>query len=191
MYVDTTSPQPGELTLDLPSTPAPAIEPTNIRTALFEDLWRTAECNTIGLTKSELASCLTTIGTKYNFGLPSSIKATTAQIDNFYNTLQLPELALAHACALGRDEAWQVFLARYRTPLKHAAIAITGSTSLGEDLADSLYSELFGLTERDGQRRSPLSSYSGRGSLMGWLRTTLAQRHIDHHGIPAPAPRYV
>src|ERR1700734_3269023 len=65
-------------------------------------------------------------------------------------------------------------------PLTRAATAITGSSSLGEDLADSLYSELFGLTERDGQRRSPLASYSGRGSLMGWLRTTLAQRHVDH-----------
>jgi RNA polymerase sigma-70 factor, ECF subfamily len=181
VYVDITSPQPGELALDLPSTPATAIESTPIRTALLEDLWRIAECNAAALTKTELAASLITIGTKYNFGLPSEIKATTAQIEKFYLTLQLPELALAQACALGRDQAWQLFLTRYRTPLKHAAIAITGSTSLGEDLADSLYSELFGLTERDGERRSPLASYSGRGSLLGWLRTTLAQRHIDHH----------
>jgi RNA polymerase sigma-70 factor (ECF subfamily) len=69
----------------------------------------------------------------------------------------------------------------YRAPLTRAAIAITGSATRGHDLADSLYSELFGLTERDGERRSPLASYSGRGSLLGWLRTTLAQRHIDHH----------
>ena len=34
---------------------------------------------------------------------------------------------------------------------------------------------------RDGERRSPLESYRGRGSLIGWLRTTLAQRHVDHH----------
>jgi RNA polymerase sigma-70 factor (ECF subfamily) len=26
-----------------------------------------------------------------------------------------------------------------------------------------------------------LDSYRGKGSLMGWLRTTLAQRHVDHH----------
>jgi RNA polymerase sigma-70 factor (ECF subfamily) len=47
-------------------------------------------------------------------------------------------------------------------------------------LADQLYGELYGLTERDGERRCPLLSYRGRGSLMGWLRTTLAQRHVDH-----------
>jgi RNA polymerase sigma-70 factor, ECF subfamily len=181
VYVDTASPQPGELTLDLPSTPMPAIEPAEIPAPLLHDLWLSAECDTVGLTKPELATALTAIGTKHNFGLPSGVRATRTQMDKFYATLQLPELALAQACALGRDQAWQHFIVRYRTPLKHAAIAITGSSSLGEDLADSLYSELFGLTERDGQRRSPLASYSGRGSLMGWLRTTLAQRHVDHH----------
>ena len=82
---------------------------------------------------------------------------------------------------MGRDAAWEHFLASYRTPLTQAAIGITGSATLGHELADSLYSELYGLTERDGQRRSPLASYSGRGSLMGWLRTTLAQRFVDHH----------
>src|SRR5262249_28462122 len=35
-------------------------------------------------------------------------------------------------------------------------------------------------TERGEQRRSPLAYYSGRGSLKGFLRATLAQRHVDH-----------
>jgi RNA polymerase sigma-70 factor (ECF subfamily) len=48
-------------------------------------------------------------------------------------------------------------------------------------MADQLYAELFGLTTRDGERRCPLESYRGRGSLLGWLRTTLAQRHVDHY----------
>jgi RNA polymerase sigma-70 factor (ECF subfamily) len=82
---------------------------------------------------------------------------------------------------MGRDAAWQRFLDSYRSSLTQAAIAITGSATAGHELADSLYAELYGLRERDGQRRSPLASYSGRGSLLGWLRTTLAQRHVDHH----------
>jgi RNA polymerase sigma-70 factor (ECF subfamily) len=52
---------------------------------------------------------------------------------------------------------------------------------LGEDLADSLYAELYGLRQSGGERRSPLASYSGRGSLMGWLRATLVQRFRDYH----------
>jgi RNA polymerase sigma-70 factor (ECF subfamily) len=108
-------------------------------------------------------------------------------------------LALAHACALGYETAWQRFLNLYRAPLTQAAIAITGSATLGHDLADSLYSELYGRRQVEGKRNSPLASYSGRGSLLGWLRTTLAQRHVDHYrrthretsldalDIPAPA----
>jgi RNA polymerase sigma-70 factor (ECF subfamily) len=40
---------------------------------------------------------------------------------------------------------------------------------------------LYGLRQSGGVRRSPLASYSGRGSLMGWLRATLVQRFRDHH----------
>ena len=69
----------------------------------------------------------------------------------------------------------------YRQPLLRAGIAITGNETVGRELADGLYAELYGLTVRDGERRCPLDSYSGRGSLIGWLRTTLAQRHVDRH----------
>ncbi len=162
------------------------IEQTEATTAeisadIFEELWREAEGDQLGITKAELMQVLSSIGAKYNFGLPPGTAATPAQIEAFYRKLQLRDLALAHACALGYDLAWQQFLARYRNQITQAAVAITGSSSLGQDLADSLYSELFGLTERDGQRRSPFASYSGRGSFMGWLHTTLVQRHVDHH----------
>jgi RNA polymerase sigma-70 factor (ECF subfamily) len=99
----------------------------------------------------------------------------------FFRSLRLADLALAQACAMGNERAWEHFLALYQQPLLRAAIAITGSASLGNDLADQLYAELYGLTERDGERRCPLESYRGRGSLIGWLRTTLAQRHVDHY----------
>ena len=62
-----------------------------------------------------------------------------------------------------------------------AAVEMTGSAALGEELASALYSELFGLTEREGKRWSPLLRYSGRGSLMGWLRAILAQRRVNQY----------
>ena len=58
---------------------------------------------------------------------------------------------------------------------------MTGSAALGEDLASALYSELYGLTEREGRRWSPLLRYSGRGSLMGWVRAILAQRRVNQY----------
>jgi RNA polymerase sigma-70 factor (ECF subfamily) len=49
------------------------------------------------------------------------------------------------------------------------------------DLADSLYADLFGLKERDGERQSLFRYFHGRSSLTTWLRAVLAQRHVDRH----------
>lgn len=147
----------------------------------IDEFWREADADSVGLCKGELARVLLAIGDKYNYGLAPGLTATRPQVGTFWRTLQLRDLALAHACALGHDSAWQQFVARFRQPLIDAAIAITGSAVRGQELADSLYSEMFGLTQQGGQRRSPLASYSGRGSLKGFLRAALAQRNVDHH----------
>jgi RNA polymerase sigma-70 factor (ECF subfamily) len=183
--VDTASPHSGDLTLSLPSSqPVVAEElpcPAQIPAALFEELWLASQAEAVQLSRPEFAAKLTTLGAKHNYGLPSEAAPGAMDIAPFFRALHLPDLALAYACALGREVAWDRFFSLYRAPLTEAATAITGSATLGHDLADSLHSQLFGLTERDGQRRSPLESYSGRGTLMGWLRTTLVQRHIDHY----------
>lgn len=183
--MDTAPSQTGDLALSLPSSQPLAAEelpyPPRVSPALFEELFLTSKAEAVQLTRPEFAAKLTTLGTRYNHGLPSGAVPANADVASFFRALHLPDLALAHACALGRDGGWQQFFTLYRAPLTQAAIAITGSATAGHDLADSLHSQLFGLTERDGQRRSPLDSYSGRGSFMGWLRTTLAQRHVDNY----------
>ena len=183
--VDTASPHSGDLTLALPSSQSLAAEelfcPPQIPAALFEELWLASQAETVQLSRSEFGTKLTTLGAKRNHGLTDEAVPNAMNVALFLRALHLPDLALAHACALGRELAWERFLTLYRKPLTEAAIAIAGSATLGHDLADSLHSQLFGLIERDGQRRSPLESYSGRGTLMGWLRTTLVQRHIDHY----------
>jgi len=145
----------------------------------IDELWLAADAGSAGLEKGELARVLLAVGIKYNYGFAPGVSASRAQISAFWQSLQLADLALAHACALGRDIAWQRFMVLYKEPLTQAAIGITGSAVAGHELADSLYSEMFGLTERDGERRSPLTYYSGRGSFKGFLRSTLAQRHVD------------
>ncbi len=147
----------------------------------IDEFWQTADAASVGLAKTELAQVLLTVGLKYNYGTAPGLPASRAQIAAFWRALQLPDLALAHACALGREVAWDRFIKLYRQPMTQAAINITGSAAMGHELADSLYSEMFGLTERDGQRCSPLAYYSGRGSLKGFLRASLAQRHVDQH----------
>jgi RNA polymerase sigma-70 factor (ECF subfamily) len=147
----------------------------------IDELWQEARCESVDLRPGEFAGALLAVGNRYNFGLTVGLVAGGAQIGNFLGGLQLQDLALAQACALGRDAAWHEFMARFRDPLTRAAVAMTGSAAAGEELADSLWPEMFGLSERSGQRVSPLAGYSGRGSLMGFLRTTLAQRNVDRH----------
>lgn len=156
-------------------------EPREALDGVLDDLWREAEADSVDLRKDELETVLLAIGAKYNYGLAPGVNSVRVQNVAFFRALQLRDLALAHACALGRDTAWDQFIARFREPLRQAATGITASATLGQELADSLYAELFGLTKGGEPRRSPLASYSGRGSLMGFLRTTLAQRNIDRH----------
>ena len=124
-----------------------------------DEFWDAAEAGSVGLSKDELARVLVAIGVKYNYGMAPGVSATRTQIVAFWRSLQLHDLALAHACALGRDAAWQQFMATYKEPLTQAAIGITRSATLGQELADSFYSAMFGFNGRDGQRRSPLAYY--------------------------------
>ncbi len=137
--------------------------------AEIDSLWREASAAQFELQKDEFAEALLKIGTKYNYGQPPGIQSSPAQVAAFWRGLQLKDLALAQACALGRDVAWQQFLERFRQPLMQAAITITGSLSIGQELAGSFYSEV------------PLAAYAGRGSLMGFLRTSLAHKFVDQY----------
>ena len=87
-----------------------------------------------------------------------------ARLDRHLKSLRLDELALACACAEGRDEAWEHFIREYRPGLYRAAAAIDPSGGARE-LADALYGELFGLSQRDGTRRSHFEYFHGRSSL--------------------------
>ena len=181
--MDTVTSKPADLVLPAPaglqSTSLELI--SGISQSLIQELFRTAEAANCGLSEDEFGAVLTTVGEKVNHGLLPGVAPGPAQKAAFYRSLHLADLALAHACALGREAAWEAFVSRFRSSLVQAAASITGSASLGQELADSLYAELYGLRQCGGERRSPLASYSGRGSLMGWLRATLVQRFRDHH----------
>ena len=148
---------------------------------LLLELWHAAEAGACGLRADEFERILLAVALKLNYNQRPGAAPTAAERVTFFRGLKLADLALAHACALGRELAWERFLSLYRAALTQAAIAIAGSATLGEELANSLYGDLYGLRMNSAERRSPLASYTGRGSLMGWLRTTLAQRHVDHH----------
>jgi RNA polymerase sigma-70 factor, ECF subfamily len=129
-----------------------------------------------GVTREQFDRVLGEIARKY---LPA--EAAHHDLRELYASLRAEELALARACAAGHERAWEVFLTRYREKLYDIAGYITKESSTARELADSIYAELYGTATRDGQRSSKLASYTGRGSLEGWLRTVMMQEHVNRY----------
>jgi RNA polymerase sigma-70 factor (ECF subfamily) len=141
---------------------------------LLSELHARAGCEKVGLTRESFGAILCEVGTKH--GAASESEART-----FILSLRVDELALARACAAGNNSAWEIFLTRFREKLYLSALRIAREDSAARDLADTLYADLYGTTTREGQRVSKLSSYTGRGSLEGWLRTVLAQEYVNRY----------
>ena len=143
----------------------------------FADLYARSCGENHGLSFQDFAAILEEVSGQY---LPPG--ALPDEVARLHQSLRLEELALARACARGCEAAWECFLNRYRQKLYDAAGAIAKEESAARELADSLYTELFGTRQSaDGQRISKLASYTGRGSLEGWLRTVLAQDYVNRY----------
>ncbi len=151
--------------------------PRPIETAalLVRDLFEKSSGYRYGLSELDFRCILEQVAAKYLPGAPQP------QREQFWRELKVEELALARACAAGHECAWQAFLARYREKLYDIARGITKEDSQARDLADSIYGDLYGTAERDGQRVSRLNFYMGRGSLEGWLRTVVAQEFVNRY----------
>jgi RNA polymerase sigma-70 factor, ECF subfamily len=143
---------------------------------VLQELHTKASCDKIGLSHESFAEILSDVATKY---LPAG--CTEGEARTFLLTLRVEELALARACAAGSNSAWEIFLTLYREKLYLSALRIAREDSSARDLADSLYAELYGTTTREGERVSKLASFTGRGSLEGWLRTVLAQEFVNRY----------
>jgi RNA polymerase sigma-70 factor, ECF subfamily len=143
---------------------------------LQAELHAKSGCESVGLTAESFSAVLCEVAARY---LSSS--ATREEARSFLLALRVEELALARACAAGNNTAWELFLIRYREKLYQSALRIAREDSAARDLADSLYAELYGTSNREGERISKLSSFTGRGSLEGWLRTVLAQEFVNRY----------
>lgn len=159
----------------LPSTQSEGNIPVEFELLIAELYARTAG-EQYGIRPADFGEILQQVRQKY---LPPD--ATSSAIRELLVALKVEDLILARACAAGHERAWEVFMLRYREKLYDFAGFITKESSSARDLADSLYADLYGTTGRDGQRTSKLSSYTGRGSLEGWLRTVLAQEHVNRY----------
>jgi len=154
-------------------TPSPVLQ--SVVNELLPELQAKASSEQVGLTAQSFSEILLEVGSRY------SASASASELRTFLLSLRVDELALARACAGGNNSAWEIFLTRFREKLYLAALRIAREDSAARDLADTLYADLYGISTRDGQRVSKLASYTGRGSLEGWLRTVIAQEYVNRY----------
>jgi RNA polymerase sigma-70 factor len=112
----------------------------------------------------------------------SSGLLTLNDLEQYLETLYAEDLALACGCMEGTEAAWEYFVREYQGYLRATAGAITKGSRAGADaqeLADSLFAELFGLVDGKRGERSLFRYFHGRSSLKTWMRAILAQRHVD------------
>ena len=102
----------------------------------------------------------------------------------YVDALHIDDLALAAACETGNERAREHVIGTYRPILYRAARAMTRDDAAGQELADTLWAELYGVgrtaASLASDRRRPLLEYfHGRSTLATWLRAVLARRHVD------------
>ncbi len=151
-------------------------EPTDLglTASIVDDLFRKAGAGKWALTRVEFAEVLS-VSVRRAF---PKAKPSKRELDRYLGAVHLADLALANACALGRDVAWDHFVIEHRPVLYRSADALD-PTGAARELADSLYGDLYGVGGKSEERRSLFRYFHGRSSLATWLRAVLAQRYVD------------
>lgn len=106
---------------------------------------------------------------------------TPSEAEHFLRQIQVEDLFLAIACANGNERAWWDFDREHRSFMERVARHLAHTDMDATDIVDTVYEQLYGTRIVDGERISKFSSYSGRGSLRGWLRTVIWHSLVDRH----------
>lgn len=102
-------------------------------------------------------------------------------VDSLLAQIQADDLFLAIACAHGNERAWWEFDQQHRSYVERVARHLAKTEVDAQEVIDQVYVELYGTKIVDGERVSKFATYSGRGSLRGWLRTVIWHSLVDLH----------
>lgn len=111
----------------------------------------------------------------------SSEAPSIEEIHDFLENIQVGDLYLALGCANGNERAWWEFDQQHRAYLERVARHLARTEIDAQEVIDTVYVELYGTRVVDGERVSKFATYSGRGSLRGWLRTVIWHSLVDLH----------
>jgi len=135
-----------------------------------------------GVTAERFRASVNRSLTKFLNALPDKPAVQQEALD-FLNQLQTDDLFLALGCADGSERAWWEFDQQHRSYLERLVRHLAKSEVDAEEVIGSVYLELYGSKFADGARVSKFASYSGRGSLRGWLRTVVWHTLVDQHRV--------
>ena len=134
--------------------------------------------NSRGLKGTDITARVEAALEKYLLG--DDPNAAHIDIENFVHEIRADDLCLIVACERGDERAWEDLVANFDSTVKSAARKMSSNNEDAEDLASSIWAELYGLRQdKDGNKKSKLAYYSGRGSLAGWLRAVVSQLAVD------------
>jgi RNA polymerase sigma-70 factor (ECF subfamily) len=109
-------------------------------------------------------------------------EATAADVSKFVDALRADDLCLVVACERGDERAWDDLINSFRATVASAARTASANEGAAEELAQSVWAELYGLrASASGAAQGKLAYYSGCGSLGGWLRAVVSQLAVDRH----------
>ena len=115
------------------------------------------------------------------FADASKSEVTEKELSDLLEQIQADDLFLAIACANGNERAWWEFDQTHRSYMERVARHLARTDMDATDIVDTVYEQLYGTRIVDGERVSKFATYSGRGSLRGWLRTVIWHSLVDRH----------
>lgn len=134
-----------------------------------------------GVSCAEFKAALRMAVDKYLVDHSSETIPSADQVREFLGELQTADLYLALACARGNEHAWWDFDQGYRPYIERIARHLASAETHAEEVIDFVYVELYGTRVVADVRQSKFATYTGRGSLRGWLRTVVWHAVIDMH----------
>ncbi len=155
---------------------------TNESRAMIDDMFArcTENAPNFAVTQDCFKTSLLKTIDKY-LAAASAEQPASADVNQFLEQIQADDLFLALACANGNERAWWEFDQQHRSYLERVARHLAKTEVDAQEVIDTVYVELYGTRVVDGERVSKFSTYSGRGSLRGWLRTVIWHSLVDLH----------
>ena len=122
---------------------------------------------------------------KYLIGVAAqNASPSTEELKRFIGELKILDLYLGLACMQGNEHAWWEFDRQHRSFIERWTRHLVRSDTDADEVIDAVYVELFGTRVVDGVRQSKFRTYTGRGSLRGWLRAIILHAAVDLHRAP-------